>query len=133
LFIVSFLANISNIIANAVTIKPERSHHMRQQPPELYLKLKERHSDLIEAVEALSKAARAAGPLDGKTGHLIQLGAAAAIHSRGSVCSHATRALDSGASHEEIRHAIIVLTSTIGFPTVAAALSWVDDMFDKTT
>lgn len=105
---------------------------MTQQPPELYLKLKERHSDLIEAVEALGKAARAAGPLDDKTGHLIQLGAAAAIHSRGSVCSHAARALGSGATHEEIRHAIIVLTSTIGFPTVAAALSWVDEMFEKT-
>ena len=105
---------------------------MKQQPPELYLKLKERHSDLIDAVETLTKAARAAGPLDDKIGHLIQLGAAAAIHSKGSVCSHAARALNAGASHEEIRHAIIVLTSTIGFPTVAAALSWVDEMFEKT-
>jgi alkylhydroperoxidase/carboxymuconolactone decarboxylase family protein YurZ len=104
---------------------------MTQQPAGLYLKIKERHSDLIEAVEALGKTARASGPLDDKTGHLIQLGAAAAIHSKGSVCSHAARALDSGATPEEIRHAIIVLTSTIGFPTVAAALSWVDDVIEK--
>lgn len=104
---------------------------MTQQPPELYLKLKERHSDLIAAVESLSKAARLAGPLDDKTGHLIQLGAAAAIHSRGSVCSHAARAMDSGASIAEIQHAVIVLTSTIGFPTVAAALSWIDEALEK--
>jgi 4-carboxymuconolactone decarboxylase len=104
---------------------------MSQQPSDLYLKLKERHSDLIEAVEALSKTARTSGPLDEKTGHLIQLGAAAAIHSIGSVRSHAARALAAGATHEEIHHAIIVLTSTIGFPTVAAALSWIDDAIEK--
>lgn len=104
---------------------------MTQQPSDLYLKIKERHSDLIEAVEVLSKTARLAGPLDEKTGHLIQLGAAAAIHSIGSVRSHAVRAQAAGATLEEIRHAIIILTSTIGFPTVAAALSWVDDATGK--
>lgn len=104
---------------------------MTQQPAPLYLKLKERYGDLIAAVETLSKAARNAGPLDDKTGHLIQLGAAAAIHSRGSVCSHAARALESGATLAEIQHAVIVLTSTIGFPTVAAALSWIDEMLEK--
>jgi alkylhydroperoxidase/carboxymuconolactone decarboxylase family protein YurZ len=104
---------------------------MTQQPSELYLKLKERHGDLIDAVEKLSKTARTSGPLDEKTGHLIQLGAAAAIHSIGSVRSHAARALASGATLEEIRHAVIILTSTIGFPTVAAALSWIDDAIEK--
>jgi 4-carboxymuconolactone decarboxylase len=104
---------------------------MAQQPSELYLRLKERHGDLIEAVEALSKTARTSGPLDEKTGHLIQLGAAAAIHSIGSVRSHAARALAAGATAEEICHAITILTSTIGFPTVAAALSWVDDALEK--
>ena len=104
---------------------------MTQQPPDLYLKIKERHSDLIEAVEALSKTARASGPLDEKTVHLIQLGAAAAVHSIGSVRSHAARAMASGATLDEIRHAIIILTSTIGFPTVAATLSWVDEAFEK--
>jgi alkylhydroperoxidase/carboxymuconolactone decarboxylase family protein YurZ len=104
---------------------------MTPQPSELYLKLKDRHGDLIEAVEALSTTARTSGPLDEKTGHLIQLGAAAAIHSIGSVRSHAARALAAGATREEIHHAIIVLTSTIGFPTVAAALSWIDDAIEK--
>jgi alkylhydroperoxidase/carboxymuconolactone decarboxylase family protein YurZ len=104
---------------------------MEQKPSDLYIKLKERHGDLIEAVEALSTTARSAGPLDAKTGHLIQLAAAAAIHSIGSVRSHATRALAAGATIEEIHHAIIILTSTIGFPTVAAALSWVDDVIEK--
>jgi alkylhydroperoxidase/carboxymuconolactone decarboxylase family protein YurZ len=104
---------------------------MSQQPSELYLKIKERHGELIEAVEILSRTARASGPLDEKTGHLIQLGAAAAIHSIGSVRSHAARALASGATLDEIRHSVTILTSTIGFPTVAAALSWIDDALEK--
>jgi AhpD family alkylhydroperoxidase len=104
---------------------------MTQKPAGHYLKLKERHGDLIEAVEALGAAARTSGPLDEKTRQLIQLGAAAAIHSMGSVRSHAARALASGASPAEIHHAIIILTSTIGFPTVAAALDWVDDVIEK--
>ena len=57
----------------------------------------------------------------------MQLAAAAAIRSEGSVHSHARRATEAGATPEEIHHAILLLTSTIGFPTVAAALSWIDD------
>ena len=32
---------------------------------------------------------------------------------------------------EEVRHALLLLTTTIGFPTVVAALSWADDVIDK--
>jgi alkylhydroperoxidase/carboxymuconolactone decarboxylase family protein YurZ len=36
-----------------------------------------------------------------------------------------------GASADEINHAIILLTSTIGFPAVSAALSWANDILVK--
>lgn len=84
-----------------------------------------------EALEGLGKAARKAGPIGLKTGHLIQLAASAAIRSEGAVHSHARRALKAGATPDEIRHALLLLTSTIGFPTVSAALSWVDDLLSK--
>ena len=101
---------------------------MARKVPRNYLKLKEREGAFIEAVEALGVAAKQAGPLDEKTTQLIQIGAAAGIRSEGSVHSHVRRALDAGATPEEIRHALILLTSTIGFPTVAAALSWAGDI-----
>lgn len=104
---------------------------MPRKPHEHYLKMKERHAEVIAAVEALSTAAKASGPLDDKTVHLIQLAAAAAIMSHGSTHSHTIRALEAGATAEEVRHAVLVLTSTVGFPTVAAAMSWVDDVIDK--
>lgn len=104
---------------------------MTRKPHDHYLQIKERHGDLIASVEALGAAARSAGPLDEKTIQLVQLAAAAAIRSHGSTHSHTVRALEAGATPEEIRHAVIVLTSTIGFPTVAAALCWVDDIIER--
>lgn len=103
---------------------------MAHETSQNYLNLKDRHAELIDAVETLSAAARKAGPLDEKTVQLVQLGAAAAIGSKGSLRSHALRALEAGATNDEIRHAIIVLTSTIGFPTVAAALARMDEVID---
>jgi AhpD family alkylhydroperoxidase len=103
---------------------------MSHQTSLLYTDLKKRHPQLINAVEAMCDIARNSGPLDEKTVQLIQLGAAAAIGSKGSLRSHAQRALEAGATREEINHAIIVLTSTIGFPTVAAALSRLDEVLD---
>lgn len=96
--------------------------------PKQYLSIKKRFKGYFKAVDNLGKAVRAAGPLDRKTSHLIQLAAAAAIKSQGSVHSHTRRALEEGAKPEEIYHAIILLTSTIGFPNVSAALSWADDI-----
>ena len=101
---------------------------MSRQPSEHYLKVKERHPELIKAVEELGTAVRNAGPLPEKTIHLIQLAAAVTNKSEGATHSHAVRAFEAGATPEEIRHAIIILTSTIGYPAVAAALSWVDDV-----
>ncbi|MEW6215737.1 MAG: carboxymuconolactone decarboxylase family protein [Nitrospirota bacterium] len=96
--------------------------------PEQYQNIKKRYKTLFNAVGNLGKVARQLGPLDEKTTHLIQLAASAAIRSEGAVHSHARRAVEAGAKPEEIYHTIILLTSTIGFPTVSAALSWADDI-----
>jgi AhpD family alkylhydroperoxidase len=101
-----------------------------QVPVRHYQTLRRRHPGFMDAVERLGAAAHAAGPLDDKTKELVQLGAAAALRSEGGVHSHARRALQAGANVDEIHHALLLLVSTIGFPTVAAAISWVDDIVD---
>jgi len=104
---------------------------MNEVPVKRYQLMKRRFPALMSAVEQLGEAAAGAGPLDEKTKELVQLGAAAALRSEGAVHSHARRALELGASANDVRHALVLLTSTIGFPTVAAALSWADDVIDK--
>ena len=96
--------------------------------PKWFEQVKKRHPKFIDAVDQLGKVVREEGPLDEKTVHLIQLAAAATIRSEGAVHSHTKRALEAGAKEEEISHAIILLTSTIGFPNVSAALSWAEDV-----
>ncbi|MBI5409595.1 MAG: carboxymuconolactone decarboxylase family protein [Nitrospirae bacterium] len=99
--------------------------------PKMYTSIRKRYEELSQAVENLGKTARTLGPVDEKTSHLIQLAAAAAIRSEGSVHSHVRRALDAGAKKDEIYHTLILLTSTIGFPAVSAAISWADDVVNK--
>lgn len=103
---------------------------MNEIPVKQYQKIKKRHPELLDAVDALGTAVGKTGPLDKKTRHLVQLAAAAAIRSEGAVHSHARRAIGAGASTEEVRHAIMLLTSTIGFPTVMAAMTWADDVLE---
>jgi AhpD family alkylhydroperoxidase len=91
----------------------------------------DKFNTVMEKHQDLGKAVREAGPIDEKNSQLIQIGAAAAIRSEGSVHSHVKRALKAGASAGEIYHAIILLTSTIGFPAVAAALSWAKDIIGE--
>lgn len=99
--------------------------------PGQYMRIQKKFSGVMKAVENLGKATKAAGPLSKKACHLVQLAAAAAIRSEGSVHSHTRRALEAGAKPAEIYHTIILLTSTVGFPTVSAALSWADDVIEK--
>lgn len=94
------------------------------------MSIRKRFKSYSKALDNLGKAAKEAGPLDEKTAHLVQLAAAAAIRSEGSVHSHTRRALEAGAKPDEIRHALLLLSSTIGFPTVSAALSWTDDIIE---
>ena len=99
-----------------------------QKLPESFQRLGQRHKALLDAVDSLGRAAKQSGPIDEKTAQLIQLAAAASSRSEGAVHSHVRRALQAGANAEEIEHAIVLLTSTIGFPSVAAALSWAADI-----
>lgn len=96
--------------------------------PKHFNRLSERYPDYVEAVERLGETVKSLGPLDERTCQLIQLAAAAASRSEGAVHSHARRALRTGATREELHHALLCLTSTIGFPAVSAAMSWVDDV-----
>jgi len=99
--------------------------------PSFYKKANKKYPEIFTAVEQLGTTLRKAGPVDEKTAQLIQLAAAAASKSEGAVCSHARRALQAGASPEEIRHTLLLLVSTIGFPQVMAALSWVEEILEK--
>ncbi len=96
--------------------------------PTHFRSVRDRFPKVMAALDEVGTAARQQGPLDSKTAHLVQLAESAAIQSEGAVHSHVQRATAAGATPEEIYHAVVLLVSTMGFPRVAAALSWVDDV-----
>jgi 4-carboxymuconolactone decarboxylase len=111
-------------------ISREQEVHMSSKKPlpKNYQSIVRQYPDYMAALDAVGEAAANAGPLPEKTRHLVQIGAAAAIRSEGAVHSHTRRAFAAGATREEVQHAVIAATSTIGFPNVMAALSWINDV-----
>lgn len=96
--------------------------------PKHYRRLRQDFPAFMEALDRLGESVGQQGPLDAKTLQLLQLAGAVTARAEGAVHSHTRRALEAGATPGEIRHAIIALTSTVGFPTIAAGLSWVEDI-----
>ena len=80
------------------------------------------------AYEALSAATHAAGPLDSKTRALVKLALAVGAFREGAVHSATGRARTAGCTPADIRHAVVLATTTLGFPSTMAALRWVDDV-----
>jgi len=99
----------------------------------IYHKISKNHAEVMAALKSLGETIRSSGPIDGKTSQLIQLAAAGAIQSEGSVHSHTRRALEEGATRQEIEHALMLLISVMGFPKTAAAMSWAADILDEDT
>ncbi len=94
------------------------------QLPKPYQQFRTDHSSVYAAYEQLGEAVANGGPLDAKVRELIKLGMAAANRSESAVQSHTYRALDSGATPEEIEHALLLGINTLGFSIMMAAMTW---------
>jgi alkylhydroperoxidase/carboxymuconolactone decarboxylase family protein YurZ len=69
-----------------------------------------------------------AGPLDRKTAHLIKLGMSIGAFSEGSTHTHVRLAKEAGATDEEIKHVALLALTTLGWPILGAAWSWINDI-----
>lgn len=98
--------------------------------PNIYQKFTEKYPDVFKTYTQLGITCRDAGPLDAKTQNLVKLGIAMGCNSRGGVMSHTRKALAAGASPEEIFHAILLSLTTIGFPNMMAAMTWVNEVLE---
>jgi alkylhydroperoxidase/carboxymuconolactone decarboxylase family protein YurZ len=101
---------------------------METKLPSAYRQFATDHPRVIQAYEQLGDATLTDGPLDRKTAELVKLGLAVGARLEGAVHAHVRRAQDAGASAEEVRHAIRLATTTVGFPTMMSALSWANDV-----
>jgi 4-carboxymuconolactone decarboxylase len=96
--------------------------------PKPYRDFRAQNAAVVAAHEALGEACAKAGPLDAKTRELVRLGIAVGGRLEGAVHSHARRAIEAGASPEEVRHVVALAAPTVGFPTAVATFTWVEDV-----
>ena len=99
--------------------------------PEKYKKFSTTYPEIFEIYQELGKKTRESGPIDRKTQDLIKLGISVGNNSRGAVMSHTRKALENGATKDEIKHVILLTLSTTGCPSMVAAFGWVDEVLQK--
>ena len=101
------------------------------RPPKKFLDFIARYEEVADAYKELGSATRGAGPLDEKTASLVKLGIAIGLRHEGAVHAHARKSLAAGRTPDEIRHAAILATTTLGFPSMMAAFTWVDEIVSE--
>jgi len=99
--------------------------------PDIYKEFKQQFPEITKAYDDLAVKCHGWGPLEEKTRRLIKLGVAIGLNSEGGVRSHARRALEEGITPDELRHAVLLAFTTAGFPTMIAAMKWVDRVIEK--
>jgi alkylhydroperoxidase/carboxymuconolactone decarboxylase family protein YurZ len=103
---------------------------MSDEFPKRYRDFMREYRPVWEAYNRLGAAVHQQGPLDEKTRTLVKLGIAVGARLEGAVHSQTRKALDAGASPDEIRHAVLLAIPTVGFPGTMAAMSWVEDQLE---
>ena len=98
--------------------------------PVRFQEFTKKYAPIATAYENLAGQCHHLGPLSERDRSLVKLGIAAGSHMEGSVHSQVRKALDAGLQPDEIRHAILLSLTAIGFPRMMAALTWAEDIFN---
>jgi alkylhydroperoxidase/carboxymuconolactone decarboxylase family protein YurZ len=101
--------------------------------PSFYSEFREARPEVVRAYEVLGDATRKAGPLAPGQIELIKLALAAGARLEGAVHSHARRALEAGATAEELRHVPLLAITTLGFPAAMAIRALIEDVLAPAT
>jgi alkylhydroperoxidase/carboxymuconolactone decarboxylase family protein YurZ len=104
---------------------------MQTRFPQWARRFQKTHGKVWRAVQKLGEECHRAGPLAARSRRLVKIGIAAGSGSEGAMHSAVRNALAEGVSRDEIRHAILLSITTIGFPNGQAALSWAEDVMRR--
>lgn len=100
---------------------------MSRELPKAADDFRSRYPDVWKAFTELGDKCHNAGPLDEKTRRLVKLALCVGAGLEGGTHSAVRNALTSGCTADEIRQVAVLGTSTIGFPAMVRALTWIND------
>ncbi len=98
--------------------------------PKRYESFRKKYRKVAKAYEELGAACHTAGPLDEKTRSLIKLAISTGARLEGGVHAQVRKALDAGATPDELYHVALLAVPTIGFPSSMAVMTWIDDILN---
>ena len=101
---------------------------MAEHLPPVYVDFTERFPDVAEAQGILALKIRERCPFDAKTDRLITFALAVGAQANGAVRSNVRKALQHGATVDELQAIALAAITTCGFPTAIAALRWIDEV-----
>lgn len=101
-----------------------------KQLPNAVQRLMNEQPQLWSAYCGLGKAAAESGPLSSESKRLVKLALAIGGDSEGAVHSHTRQALAEGHTPEALRQVALLSVTTLGFPKMVKALSWIDDVIE---
>jgi alkylhydroperoxidase/carboxymuconolactone decarboxylase family protein YurZ len=97
--------------------------------PLTYRRFADRFPAVVDAHSALGAATEDAGPLDDRTRSLIKLGICLGAGLESAARSHTRRALEAGATREELEHAVVLGVGTVGFSRAVMTWAWIQEEF----
>lgn len=103
----------------------------RRKLPAPARSLRKLYPGIWKSFQGLGDQCHKAGPLDERTRRIVKVAIAAAAQTEGALHSAVRNALEARVSQDEIRHAILLNLTTIGFPRTMAALSWAEDLLGR--
>ena len=105
--------------------------HSGTSIPTTYKAFVARFPDLGTAHETAAKAVESYGPLDAKACSLIKIGICVGAGLESATRSHVRRALENGATEQEIEQAIVLAYNTCGFPRTVMAWQWARQQIER--
>lgn len=88
----------------------------------------ERFPEIAEAQGVLARRVREQNPFDDRTDRLIKLAMAVGAEAEGAVRSNVRKALQHGATVDDVRAVALAAITTCGFPAAIAALGWIEEV-----
>ena len=99
-----------------------------KKAPGPFRKFVEKYPECGMTYEALAAASREAAGFAEKDAELLKLALAMGSRLEGAVHSHARRALESGATPQEVRGVALLGLTTLGLPHSMMGTSWIEDV-----
>ncbi len=109
----------------------DESQNQTPKLPKAFKQFITKYPVLGDSHENVAKYVDEIGPLDAKTMSLIKIGISLGAGLDSAVRSHVRRAMENGATEEEIEQAVLLAFNTLGLPRTVAAWTWAQQQFAR--